>query len=502
MKWLLLAALLALGSTGTASAQGGGWTPEERLLISDFTMIVGVAGDGFRIHAATLNGLLTWDPARRAWNQPLTVEDGYPVGEQPSALAWSPAEQALVLGTRLGRLWRLDAAGGRIEPFGAVPGPVEALQAGQSGDLYVRTPSAWLTIPAGSMVPRASAPPADLRRELDERLRSLSGVLGLDERLRRWPVTAVTAGTRADDYYVGTAGAGMLRVDARTLRTEPLPYGGTGRAVTAIAQLGGMLWFAVRDPSPGRSAVFSADSALGRWIWPDPQREGAPGSRVSALIVLGPVLWAAGADGLYRLAQNSTVWDRFDTRAGLPSAEVTALAASDSALWVGTRRGACLWRGDVCGPTLLPGLEVTALSYCSRSLWIGTAQGLWEATPSGLARAEPPGLAGQVRSLACRDGSLYLAGARQLLIRENGVWLAPVPIGGSGTVHCLTADGDGVWVGGDAGAARWNATAREWLTYLVPNDIPAGPVVGLLPTGSRLWLATPAGALRLEQRPH
>jgi ligand-binding sensor domain-containing protein len=148
----------------------------------------------------------------------------------------------------------------------------------------------------------------------------------------------------------------------------------------------------------------------------------------------------------------------------------------------------------------VPGLEVTALAYCGRTLWIGTGQGLWLATASGLARAEPPGFSGRVRALACRGGSLYLAGPRVLLVHDGEAWRPPVPIGGSGTVYSLVAAEDGLWVGGDGGAARWDAAAGEWLTYLVPDDIPAGPVVGVHTVGDWLWLATPAGALRLEPR--
>jgi len=498
---LLLAALPAFAGPVPAAAQGrGGWAAEDRILISDFSNIVGVASDDWRVYAATPNGLLTWDPASQAWGLPLTFEDGYPVPEQPSALAWSDAEQALVLGTRMGRLWRVDPAAGRADPLGAVPGPVEALLGGANGGLYVRTPSGWLELPAGSMVPRPVAPPAEAQGEADPRLRSLGGVLGLDEHLRRWPVTAVVPGPRPDEFYVGTAGAGLLHVDARTLQVTPLPYGATGRAVTALAAWRGRLWFAAWPPARGRSSLASADTSLQHWSWPDPQQLGAPAAEIAVLAVAGDRLWAGAGDGLYRLEGNGDAWQRFDVRDGLPSAAVVALATSDSTLWVGTRRGACLWRGAGCGPTLLPGSEVTALAYCGRTLWIGTDEGLFGATAAELVRAEPPGFSGRVQALACLNGALYVAGPRLLLVQENGSWRPPIALGGSGTVRTMMADDAAIWVGGDAGAARWDPAARAWSSYLVPGDVPAGPVLGVLPEGDRLWLATSAGALRLELR--
>jgi hypothetical protein len=117
-----------------------------------------------------------------------------------------------------------------------------------------------------------------------------------------------------------------------------------------------------------------------------------------------------------------------------------------------------------------------------------------------MVRAEPPGFTGAVRALACHRDALYLAGSRVLLVHEAETWRPPVPVGGSGTINGLTSDGTGVWVAGDGGAARWDPAAGEWLTYLVPGDIPVGPVLSVQASGGRLWLATPAGALRIEPR--
>jgi len=499
---LVLAALLAGGWQGRATAQGGVWAPEQRVIISDFSTIVGVATDGWRIYAASANGLITYDPARQAWDPPVTLEDGYPVLEQPSALAWSPAEQALVLGTRPGRLWRLDAVAGRVDPLAAVPGAVVELRASSAGDLYVRTPSGWFALLAGSMVPRPVASlPAGVGIPADERLQSLGGVLGLDQGMRRWPITGWTAGTRPDEYYVGTAGGGLLRVDLRTLETTALPYGASGRGISALARVGNTLWFAGFPASPGRGRLASADAGLQRWSWPDPQRYQIPGQDVTVMTDLLGGLWVGAGDGLYHNRPGETGWDRFDTRTGLPSSSVTALATADSALWIGTRQGVCLWQGTSCGPTLLPGQEVTALSYCDGALWIGTDRELLRATASELTQVEPPGFSGRVRALACLRGSLYVAGLRTLLVRERGDWRPPVPIGGSGTVRTMIATDAAVWVGGDGGAARWDPATGEWSAYLVGSDVPVGPVFGVLPAGNELWLATPIGALRLELRP-
>jgi len=498
----MLAALLAGVWPPSVLAQAGTWAPDQRLIISDFTTIVGVATDGWRIYAASANGLITYDPARQTWEQPVTLEDEFPVLEEPTSLAWSPAVQALVLGTRQGRLWRVDAVAGRVEPLGAVPASVFELRTGSAGDLYIRTPAGWYLLEAGSMAPRpAASVPAAAANAADRRLESLGGVLGLDQGMRRWPVTGWTAGTRPDEYYVGTAGGGLLEVDTRTLQITARPYGGTGRGVSALARAGGMIWFAGFPGSPGRGRVASADTGLQRWRWPDPNRYQVPAQDVAVMAPWLGSVWVGARDGLFRTRPETGSWDRFDARSGLPSNSITALASADSALWIGTRQGACLWQHTGCGPTLLAGREVTALSYCDGALWIGTDRELVRATANALEPVAAPGLPGGVQALACLQGALYVAAPRTLLVHAGGSWKPPMAIGGGGAVRKLVASDDAIWVAGDQGAARWDPAAGEWSTYLVGSDIPIGPVLDVLPDGNRLWLATPAGALRLELRP-
>jgi len=222
---------------------------------------------------------------------------------------------------------------------------------------------------------------------------------------------------------------------------------------------------------------------------------------VNVLAETGGALWAGTGDGLYRLDPGQDRWQQFDQRDALPGNRVTSLATLDTALWVGTSRGACLWQGTTCGPTLLAGEEITALSYCGDALWIGTDRDLWRATGSALARGAPPALAGRrVGGLACHADVLYLAAENWLVVHTLGSWGEPVLLPTRGMVRALVAGEEGVWAGMDGGAAHWSPAERVWSHYVVPQDVPFGPVLGVLPAGRYLWLATPGGAVRLDTR--
>jgi hypothetical protein len=61
------------------------------------------------------------------------------------------------------------------------------------------------------------------------------------------------------------------------------------------------------------------------------------------------------------------------------------------------------------------------------------------------------------------------------------------------------ADGR-LWVAGPAGIAHRDPSTRAWQAFSVPEDVPAGPVVDVVPDGEWVWAATMAGAARLRWR--
>jgi hypothetical protein len=69
-----------------------------------------------------------------------------------------------------------------------------------------------------------------------------------------------------------------------------------------------------------------------------------------------------------------------------------------------------------------------------------------------------------------------------------------------GQLGMLIEDHGDLWILGARGAAVRRAESAAWSYYSAPEDIPEGPVRDLLPLGDVIWLATPAGALRVLVR--
>src|SRR2546422_5631517 len=63
------------------------WCPEDRVLISDFSVVEAVAASPFSVFAATTHGLTIYDRQARTWRLPVTSLDGYPAARVRVALA-------------------------------------------------------------------------------------------------------------------------------------------------------------------------------------------------------------------------------------------------------------------------------------------------------------------------------------------------------------------------------------------------------------------------------
>src|SRR5690606_39887969 len=153
-------------------------------------------------------------------------------------------------------------------------------------------------------------------------------------------------------------------------------------------------------------------------------------------------------------------------------------------------------------------------------LWIASELGLWLLPDASAARLPDaggrggirpllapgseaqPGLRGRVVDVRPVGDALYVITQDALYRWDAAGWAGPLREGVQvlGRLYALaTADGQ-LWVAGDGGVARFDLDAQLWTSYLRPMDIPETPVVDVLPAGADVWLATPAGALRLRWR--
>ena len=521
---------------GGAHAQSGRlWRPDERILVSSFHELGAVTADLRRVFAASPHGIEVYDFAAGRWEAPITLEDGFPLGERPSALLYDRFLDALWMGTEVGNVYVYRLAGGQWDALGPVAGgPILRIVGDpRSGDVFLATPGGWLRLPRGALFPEPVPPgavpegaadpsPEGRLRRMDPFFDAIRGTLTMDERLRRWPITDVEPADRPARYWVATNGGNLLYYDSRRMSAEPLAYGLLTRGAGAMALDGRRVWFG-GDGRGARRGVTVADVGLQQWKYFEAQYDGAPAGYVADVLPTASAVWFAATDGLFRLDRERETWLRLAEREGLPAREVFALAPGPDGVWVGTRNGLTFVTDDgaVEREALFPARPIHRLLSSRDTLWIASEFGLWLLPDASAARLPDAGGRGGIRPVLA-PGSETLPGLRGRVVDVRPVgdalfvltedalyrwdaagWTGPFRDGVEllGRLRTLAAADGQLWVAGDGGVVRFDLDTRLWTSYLRPMDIPETPVVDVLPMGDDVWLATPAGALRLRWRP-
>jgi ligand-binding sensor domain-containing protein len=503
------------------SAQSRFWRPDERVLISDFSVVTALAASPWLVYAATPHGLAIYDRRSRQWQTPVTGLDGYPAARARVALA-DPVGNAVWLGTDIG--WSRYDFDLRQWTQGSVPGGVTGLaldaQDPASG-VFVQSPGGWAFLPRGALMPmpgRSLPPPGQRVQTLDVRTAlartpladAMRAMLLTDSRLRGYQFTSAARAPDDNDLFLGTNGLGVVRLDVMTGQWDSLRFGLAATAVRALALGSGGVWAA------GPAIQRNARQGL---TWVDDELaattpiEAAPGSGfgtadVRRLTASGDVLWLATDAGLFRIDPRSGDERRFDLGAGLPSEDVRCVAPAPDGVWAGTALGlAVIAAGRVqhIGTTPLP---ILSLLETRDTLWVGTSAGLGAVAAGASDIAVPPAVAAEpalrepVVALARVGDTLVAAGADQVAWRDpgSGRWTALRPRVTLGRITSMAADAGGVWLGGVVGLAFWNIARGSFRALVIPGDLPA-PVRDLAAaaSGPYVWAATDSGLVRLRR---
>jgi hypothetical protein len=441
-------------------AQHGFWQPDDRVLITSFHNARGIATDQRLVFIATTNGLEVYDQSFRRWLPPSTVEDGYPARDGPLRIAYDPREGGVWLVTELGTVYAWSSAMQRWHQ--RFPGDV---------------------------------PPDVLRRlqrdagDADPAWAIMRNFAGRDAAGRTWQVTAIAAAERAGTFWAATNGGNFSFVDTRNLSSEPYTFGTISRGVSALAFDGRNLWFG-GDGASARNGVTRADTALQNWQQFESRIADGPQGRVTAMLATSAGTYAAAADGVYSLRSNR--WQR------VVDVDARTLAHTTGRVWVGAR-GTLGWIDgtDNYQRADFPLQTVHGLAARNDSLWIAAESGLYLWVNGRVQQLTTT----QTYDVAVSDNHVI-----ELTVRGLATWaagneatgLAASALRQIGRPVSLSSQGNRVWVGGSAGLAEWNTTTGAWRYVIAADDIPEGPVSDVLEENGRLWLATPAGALRLN----
>lgn len=350
-----------------------------------------------------------------------------------------------------------------------------------------------------------------------------------------------------DELWVATAGRGVVRLDAsgamrgriRSVHGLPsdLVWDLEPDAAGALIATAAGLARAGADGTLERRAAASRAAALlavadvravrsrgasvlvASWGGGAAELEGTrlralrgPSSRARAIAAEGARVWIADESGLLRGDGASSA--RRVLGGGLPSADVTALARYEGAIWIGTfDRG--LARMDRDGRVeavrvaterwsmdpRVNDLAVTREGGTSR-LWIATDRGLFVHDGRLFAPIDDPEGPGEghVTSLHVdRSGALWVTTSRVLARLSGGRWQrwigdAPLPIA---QLHAVTTDASGaVWVGSLHGLFRFEpASGRFTRESVATGALPVDWVTAVAPWRGGLLAGTYHGGL-------
>jgi hypothetical protein len=519
----------ALLTTPTV-AQTRIWRPDERVVLRDYGFVYQVATTNEAVYAATAGGLIVYNALFDRWLPPITELDGYPGGEVVTAMVGDRLDESLWIG-----------AVDEVVHYRPRIQLVERIRIGQlietmffdssdpSSPLYVGTSTRqWFVLSAGSSIPvRVTQFPPSGSRASGASLQALLRVFPaadplqavvLSEGRRQHRLTSGAADPMNRRAYFGTDGLGLVRYDAGVARLERLPYGLLADGVGAVLLADGGVWTGTTVGARPRTVANAPPYTPGfSWVranLEESRLDRGPGTLgygfrdVRDLARWEDQLWAATDAGVVPVGggRSSTI----DRQAGLPANDVYALAPSPAGLWVGTSRGLALL-GDgganveLAEATVGAGVIIDALAVDGAGVWAGGPNGLLF-LPDGTDRVTMPALTSGEPLLGDRVAALAVVGRQvvvaigdRILWRDaTGRWTHETPLG-LGPLTALTADGDGVWVGGELGVQYFTFDSREFQTAAGAGDLPAR-VRDLAASRDYLWVATEGGLVRIEKR--
>lgn len=504
------------------SAQTRFWRPDDRVLISDFSVVDAVAASPWIVYAATRHGLLLYDRRARTWRLPVTTLDGYPGARVRTALA-DPAGNAVWLGTEDG--WARYDADLRRWDQGPAPGGVSGLMldaADVGGGVFLRGRDGWRFLPRGALLPILGTPlppaarqvqPLDVNTALATApmAQALRALILTDPRLRSYRFTSAARTADDDDLFFGTDGLGLVRIDGAVGQWEPLNFTLLEMRADALALGPDGVWAAggLTRGLGGRSGVTWVPSDLSSTTPVEPPAGADFGSAtVRRLLALSGALWIATDAGVYRLDPASGRTRRFSLEDGLPSEDVAALARAPDGVWIGTARGIAVIVGDRVVRVGAFSQRVTSLLSTGDTLWVGCAAGLAVLEPGGAEPIVPPdvldepALRAPIVALARTGDTLVAVLEDQVAWRDRTTahWTLERPRVTLGALRAAAGDvpGGGVWLAGTLGVGWWDIPHRAFRRLDVPGDLP-GPVRDIAAATPWVWVATDSGVVRLSR---
>jgi len=329
----------------------------------------------------------------------------------------------------------------------------------------------------------------------------------LDPSGRPFPITDWLL-DRWSNFWSTHWGAGVLKVDLRTQRTDQLLAGPAGNNIRALLFLDHELWMggANNDEYMGISVFEGYGTG---WRFYERRTDSQIRStQIEELAFAGDKVWLASADGLLSYFPKKKLWKRYDVQDNLHAQQITALAADGGRLWIGTVDGLSVMEITSETITRIPAEGFTLsgihdLALIDSVLYVGTEGGLTQVntrTHEAMKLPLDPGLINSdVFDLAVYGKTLWLVTAQGLMRRTadgaTSSWLSGVHMK-SALPTCVEASDPFVWVGTETGFWRFNPERSAWDSYSRKDGLIDDHVLVIKEDRGDLWLGTAGGLTR------
>jgi ligand-binding sensor domain-containing protein len=528
--------LLSVGPSVRPSVAQSLFRPDERVHLTDFSVVTAIAASPYWVYAATTGGLTMYDRRFQRWALPVTPLDGYPARPRRVLVALAdPGEESVWLGLSDG--WARYSPEIRRWEGGLTGGPVRNLMFDADdpvSGIYLDVAGQWAFLPRGGMIPVSGRPlPQPARRivpldaqtafRLAPAAEALRPILLTDARLRSHRFTSAARSTDREEIFFGTDGMGVVRVDLLTSQAERLPTGLLAPAVGAVASGPDGVWAASivtrvafsHGPVERRGLTFVGKDLSESRTVEGPAVQGLGFVLARQVLVWHGTVWVATEIGLVRVDPAGAELSASTLMAGLPSPVVHALAPAPDGVWVGTRSG--LAHVSDVGVVTRVARDFTdgilSLLVVGDTLWVGSASGLGTLLPGETsllaARAldRAPALRTRILSLTRVGRTIVAATTEHVGWRDpdTGEWRAERPTAPVGRIAMVRGDPDGgaetsggVWLGGTGGLTFWRLGGAATRVLRYPGDLP-GNVRDLALDQRFLWVATDEGLVRFDR---
>ncbi len=341
----------------------------------------------------------------------------------------------------------------------------------------------------------------------DSRLAFLSPYMLADRYAEFHPLTAVALEPASFNVWVAYRGMGLWRYNRLTHRGSQVTQGFLASSeVRAVHSAQGRL-------AMGGSGGVTIVDEDGSWHQLDRLFNlDLAAYRPNCLAFDRKNLFIGTEQGLIRLAQGDNYASVIGTYDGLRHHDIRCLHLDGDSLWIGTAQGPALYivstRMVAAVWPELDRFEIKGVAAAGGKVYLATDRGavMLEGTdtlrPRWLESPEAPELNNELVAVSYDGRSLWWLAPEALLGFDTRTerWTRFMAAGNylAGRGRCLAADSLNVWVGTDAGLARYFRDHGRWYVYHPEDGLLDDQVWAVCSHQGWLWAGGPRGASRFR----